>query len=77
MMKLVPWPIKISAIFATFTQTGFRLIYDMCDMKRYLWVIKRNDIVFAHIIGIPAELVRELGLDDNTVELKIKDTLSW
>ena len=43
-------------------------------MKCYLRrVTKRNDRVFAHTVSIPAELVRELGLSDTIVELKIKD----
>lgn len=46
----------------------------MCGMKRYLRrVTKRNDRVFSHTINIPTELVRELGLSDAIVELKIKD----
>jgi len=38
-------------------------------------VTKRNDRVFTYTTSIPAELVRELGLSDVIVEIKIKDSI--
>lgn len=67
---------QIFTILDTIThkKIGLSSIWDIYDMKRYLRrVTKRNDRVFAHTTSIPAELVRELGLSDAIVELKIKD----
>ncbi len=46
----------------------------MVDMKRYLRkVAKRSNTKFEYTLSVPAFFVRELGLNDNIVELKIKD----
>lgn len=43
-------------------------------MKRYLRrVTKRSNRKFEHEFSIPAKFVRELGLSESIVELKIKD----
>ncbi len=43
-------------------------------MKRYLRkVAKRSNTKFEYTLSVPAFFVRKLGLDDNIVELKIKD----
>jgi len=46
----------------------------MYNMKRYLRkVTKRSNTKFEYTLSIPAFFIRKLGLDDNIVELKIKD----
>ncbi len=43
-------------------------------MKRYLRkVTKRSNTKFEYTLSVPAFFVRKLGLNDNIVELKIKD----
>jgi len=43
-------------------------------MKRYLRkVTKKSDRKFEHWISVPVKFVRELGLSECIVELKIKD----
>ena len=43
-------------------------------MKRYLRkVSKKSKSRFEHLLSIPVDMVRKLGLSDCIVELKIKD----
>jgi len=43
-------------------------------MKRYLRkVAKRSNTKFEYTLSVPAFFIRKLGLNDNIVELKIKD----